>query len=129
MSIIKQRHDSLYAQIPNATLQDFTISNAARSVLFYLLSLPDHWQVSRKNVAKVVGVSLTTLQKYLSELREAGYVVYRQNKTDKNRFTSGDYLVFCFPQPLPSKGSSRTPKKLVTGKHGDIERKSIRKKK
>ena len=137
MAIRKEKQETGFAQIPNSTLQDFSISHQARSILLYLLSLPDDWKISRDSLSKQVGIGRTTLQKYISELRQAGYMRYEQNKESDGKIKGGDYVVCFTPQKTlqasDSKGETRgrNLRRLdepAAGDHGHIQRKSSTKK-
>ena len=74
MAIVKGRFDSEFVTVYNATARDTSLSLQARGLLLYLLSLPDDWNVSRKQVAKDNNINEKIFQKCLKELKDKGYL-------------------------------------------------------
>lgn len=110
MAIIKPVYEIPYAQIPNKTLQDMSLSHTARSILFYLLSKPDNWKISKESLRKQMGIgSNNTMQKYVNELKKAGYLSYEKTGK-KGNLNTYDWYVYPEPQnqlqPTNTKGVS-----------------------
>jgi len=94
----KGRKDIPFAQIANETLCDFSISHAARSILFYLLHLPEDWEVSVKHVVSTTGNNRQSVERWINELIEAGYMVRNpQVRNDDGTMGSGGFDVFGRP--------------------------------
>lgn len=130
MAIIKPVYEIPYAQIPNKTLQDMSLSHTARSILVYLLSKPDNWKVTNESLRKQVGIgSKGTFQKYINELKKSGYMEYRVER-ENGKLKGGDWFVYPEPQK-PSEASdskastsslkNREPAKQGTRSSGDIQ--------
>jgi len=121
MAIYKATHHAHYAQIPNATLRDKSLSFEARGVLAMLLSLPDNWSV---NVAWICSQSGNAgrdkVTRILKELQAAGYMVKRLAKDESGKITGTDWDVHPYPATeqletrrteKPSSGESDTTNK------------------
>ena len=72
--IHRAEHDGDFSQIDNALLRDTTLSDGARSLLFFMLSMSDEWTFSVKVLANQFGVDTTTIQTRLAELKRRGYL-------------------------------------------------------
>ena len=114
MAIINVAVDSGFTQIPNETARDTSLSLQARAILLYIRSLPHDWKIRPDHIAKENNINRKTLEKYLKELREAGYIEYVRYRDEKtSRLTGGDYMVYPYPknklEASNSKGLSITP--------------------
>jgi hypothetical protein len=121
MSIIRgQRPESGYYRVSNTVSGDKNLSWAARGLLIFLLSKPDHWEVS---VAALVNETAGSLRgagghtkrdgvkAIIAELTDAGYIA-RSDKPKHNpdgSFAGYDYIVSDSPQPSPDKPSTVEP--------------------
>jgi hypothetical protein len=121
MSIIRgARPESGYYRVSNTVSGDKKLSWAARGLLIFLLSKPDHWEVS---VAALVNETAGSLRgagghtkrdgvkAILAELSDAGYIV-RSDKPKHNpdgSFAGYDYIVSDSAQPSPDKPSTVEP--------------------
>lgn len=74
MATIRVHKRSKFAQIPNETLQDPTIRNAARGLLVTMLSYPDDWEFNMTHLRKATGETEHALRAQMQTLLEAGYV-------------------------------------------------------
>jgi len=107
MAIIKPVYEIPYAQIPNATLQDMSLSHTARSILVYLLSKPDNWKVTNESLRKQVKIgSKETFQKYINELKKNGYMEYRVER-ENGKLKGGDWFVYPEPQKAPEASNNK----------------------
>ena len=97
MPIRKGNYQDKYTTLPNATARDTRLSLMARGLLLYLVSLPGDWKISRKQVAKDNAVNDKTIQKYINELKDNGYIFYVKSR-EKGTFSGGDYYVYPEPQ-------------------------------
>lgn len=136
MAIYKATHHAHYAQIPNATLRDKSLSFEARGVLAMLLSLPDNWSV---NVAWICNQSGNAgrdkVTRILKELQAAGYMVKRLAKDKSGKITGTDWDVHPYPiteqletrcTEKPSYGESDTTNKGLY-KKGELQNNPVRK--
>ena len=80
--IIRARHDKSdpYFRFRRATAQDARLSWAARGVLAYLFSKPDDWEINAQAMMREGDLGRDGLYRVLGELREAGYVIRKQER-------------------------------------------------
>jgi hypothetical protein len=82
--------DIPYAQISHAALRDTSLSWKARGVLAYLLSLPDHWEISFPHlVQQSTEDGVSSLRAAFKELVDAGYAKRRYRRSDDHRYADG----------------------------------------
>lgn len=81
MSILRNRFNVAFVQVPNAIITDTRISMPARLVYVYLRTKPDNWTVYNAEIMKSLGIKNgETMAKYWSELEESGWLVRRKTK-------------------------------------------------
>lgn len=114
MIVRAPRPPAKYTVIANETVGDQRLTWAARGLLLYLLSKPDHWRVS------VAHLQLETQQSrapsgrdavyaLLTELEQRGYITRQQARADGGRMGAVDYVVHETPQPLPAQPDTANP--------------------
>ena len=92
--IHRAEHDSDFAQIDNALLRDTSLSDGARSLLFFMLSMSDEWTFSVKTLASQFRVDTTTIQTRIGELKKKGYLQVTRNKGADGRFSSCTWDIY-----------------------------------
>lgn len=121
MSIVRRKRSEHYTVVPNHIWDDEWISFEAKSLLCYLLSRPDSWQIRIEHLKKATGFGRDKCYKLIAELCDRGYAK-RETMTDKaGRFTGQETVIYDevandiepFPD-LPDAGNT------VSGKSGDI---------
>lgn len=74
---------SNFTIIPNDLLKDVNLSDGAKVLAFYLMSLPNDWNIVWCNVAKALNTSLSTIKRRKKELLEGGYLlISKESKID-----------------------------------------------
>lgn len=86
--IHRAEHDSDFTQIDNALLRDTSLSEGARSLLFYMLSMSDEWTFSVKALAHQFNVKPSTIHVRVSELKHKGYIKMQSERGKEGRFSS-----------------------------------------
>jgi hypothetical protein len=105
VTVVRRRHNSRYASLPNAIWEDPRISVEAKGVLGYLLSRPHDWYVRTEQVGNSLNIGKDKLGRIFRELVEAGYVTREQTRDAVTRSFSGmeyvvrDEPVASLPQP------------------------------
>ena len=74
MSIIRVQKTDCFAQIPNSTLQDGSISLEAKGLLCFMLSKPTDWTFYKSQVMAETGCSRDRFNRMWNELIKAGYL-------------------------------------------------------
>ncbi|WP_341232402.1 hypothetical protein [uncultured Methylophaga sp.] len=91
--IIRSKRSSRFTVINNGILEDKTIDWKDLGLLVYLLSKPDDWEVSVRQLIKLRKSGEDAIRNSLKQLRLSGYVVMkRQGSGDV------DWLIFDEPQ-------------------------------
>lgn len=86
-----------YSLIPNGLVRNPDISLPAKGLYLYLRSHREGWEMSGERIAQAVGVSRMTVNRYLVDLEEAGYLVREQTTGEDGTFKSSCYTVLCTP--------------------------------
>lgn len=94
MAVYKAVVHDKYAQIPNETLQDSTISFEARGLLAMLLSMPPHWEVHKAWVVSQSSAGKDKVNAIFKELEQAGYIRKEEGQRKFGKFSHDDYFVF-----------------------------------
>lgn len=105
-TIVRAAHDDQpYFLMNRATAQDESLSFAARGMLAYLLSKPDHWQVKVTDLQQNCGRD--KVYSLIDELIEARYMDRQIERDPKGRMVNVQYVVYeC---PLPEKPDTAEP--------------------
>lgn len=73
--IVRTKRDRNYSVVSNAIVENPRLSFAAKGLLVYLLSRPDNWSVSYRQLAKTGTDGAHTVRRLLIELESEGYLV------------------------------------------------------
>jgi hypothetical protein len=114
--IVRGERSGSYTVVANEIINNSDIDWRDLGLLVFLLSKPDHWEVSTTNLANERKAGVDAIRTSLKALRDAGYVVMRKNSDG-----SVDYVIFDTPQvksgcnepklEKPKQGKSLTGKK------------------
>ena len=107
--IIRSALTENYTVIPNALLNDTTISGECLAMMVYLLSKPSDWQLSVKNLMKRFGWGRDKTYQAIAGLIERGYVIKNAHRNG-GKFNSYTYFVYDTPQISPLPGLPYTEK-------------------
>ena len=97
--IHRDKHKANFTRISNEVLRDTTLSDGARSLLFYILSMSDKWTFSVRGLASQFGVTKNTLDARIIELKEKGYIETQSTKGKNGRFESCVWEIYETPRP------------------------------
>ena len=107
-SIIRASQRQRFLVIDQRTVEDTSLSWAARGMLAYLLSRPDNWKVRVTDLQRRGNLGRDGTYKLINELRYAGYMDFQQGRDRQGRIRGGDYIVREIPIPprpeLPDTG-------------------------
>ena len=78
------RHN--YTVISNHAANDERLSFQAKGMLYYLLSKPDNWQISREHLSKVCTNGIASVRAILAELEKYGYIIRERKAGEHGRF-------------------------------------------
>jgi len=95
MTIQRCPHDQKnpFLVISRKTVQNPELSWDALGLLVYLLSLPDDWKISVKNLAGLRNGKAEKIRRLLSELIEAGHCSYQQPRNTDGKMAEGNYFI------------------------------------
>lgn len=80
-----------FTTVPNALLEDHTISPQSRFLYSYLFSRPDDWTFHNSQLMNVLNCSRGSLLKYKNELIESGWITMSQSMKNDGTFGSNIY--------------------------------------
>lgn len=83
-----------YTIVPNQIIQSQDLSDGAKILALYLLSLPKDWNICWAKVAKILKKSLSTIKKYKTELVAFEILKIEQLKDEKGKFLNKTCLLF-----------------------------------
>lgn len=113
MTIIRSpRPDAGWYALDRRIAEDARLSWAARGLLVFLLTKPDHWRVSVSHLAQQTAEARVKTRRdgtyaLLAELEAAGYITRRQGRTAAGVMTELEYVVS--EVPLPSEPLTAQP--------------------
>lgn len=100
--IIRKVHNPRgWTSIPNAALENETLSFRARGLLAYLLSRPDGWETDSERLARAGKEGREAVRTALNELVGAGYLVRRKSQGERGRWRT-DTFVYDEPVTPPA---------------------------
>lgn len=109
-TIIRAPRRERFTVLDMRVVDNSHLSWAARGLLAYLLSRPDHWQVIVKDLQRRGDLGRDGVYALLRELRRAGYVHYAQSRGPDGRVQRSSYVVTELPtQPLPAPPTTASP--------------------
>ena len=110
MPIIRKKHHSEnFVVLDKNFLEDKTISYKAKGLLSLLISRPDAWKVSARELAATSVDGKDSVYAGLKELQEAGYIEYTEVKTLEGKFKGGEYCVYECKPPMNGLNDSSKP--------------------
>ena len=113
MSVVKVKHNRNFTTIPNEILNNPKLSFRAKGVVCYLLSKPEDWHISVKQLTSSSKEGRDAIYTAFDELIEQGYMI-REQDIQKGRFMGVNYIVSDQPftdnpQDLGGKPGSGNP--------------------
>ncbi|MBF0101657.1 MAG: hypothetical protein HQK77_12190 [Desulfobacterales bacterium] len=96
-TIIRIEKNKNFSVISNIHLNDKNLSWKAKGLLTFLLSKPDNWQISIKNLMKASTDRYEATMSGLNELIEFGYITRQQLKDESGKFSKIEYIVIESP--------------------------------
>lgn len=97
------RADDPYTRVPNSTVRDRRLDLKARGLLLLMLSKPDGWRFTERNLADEANVSRQQVRTALETLADAGYVARERVTRD------GRPVLETRVYDVPSEGPTSVP--------------------
>lgn len=107
MTILRRKHTSRYAALPNAIWEDERIGIDEKGVLGYLLSRPPNWNVHLSQVARAMRVGKDRMQRIFRALIAAGYVTRETIRNANGVIIALEYVVSDEPDVTKRNGMTR----------------------
>lgn len=72
--IFRKKYESNFTQVPNELLEHPQLSFKAKGIMCYLLSRPDDWEVSQRQMARTMKDGRDSIMSGFKELVAYGYL-------------------------------------------------------
>lgn len=105
-----------FTRVPNAVIRDGNLDLKALGLLVVMLSKPDGWRFTERNLANEIGVGRAQLRTAMGALIDAGYVV-RHHEHDGERPIM---VTKVYDTPQPSEGAETEPSGEVRNPEGPV---------
>lgn len=92
-----------FTVLPNALLEDPSVSFKAKGLLAYILSKPDNWRANSRQLANAGPDGRTAVRAGLNELAEAGYAVMTTGRNPDGTYAS-EWVISEVPGTKPATG-------------------------
>lgn len=124
MSIIRfvKNKKNPYFLVHNETISDKTLSNRAKGLLCYIISKPNNWYVSYKDLVSNSTDGIKSIRSTIKELISAGYLNRTQLRNDNGQFGYYDLTVYEKPHKPKYKKNKLppySPKRHAVQPHAD----------
>ena len=96
-NIVKSETNSHYHKLPNQIARSDQLTDKAFRILVHILSFSSNWKIRKSYIANFLGCSERTVQRYISELRDKGYITYINEHDDHGNFAGGYYVLYETP--------------------------------
>lgn len=107
MTIFRVQKKENYVVLDKGFLNDTKLSWQAKGLLAYMLSLPNDWTFSVKDLSTRSKNGRDATNTIVKELCTAGYIRKQQKRAEKGKFSSAELLVF--ETPLTENPSTEYP--------------------
>jgi hypothetical protein len=88
-----------WVTVPNALIEDDSISPQAFRLLTYMLTKRGNWRFRQTHLCKIFKVQRDTMTRWYKELRDAGYL-YCTATVDKKNGNKRVWTYLVFPLPM-----------------------------
>lgn len=115
MIIRSKKPSENYTIVSNALIENEKLDWKDLGMLIFLLSKPDHWQVSLTHLASQRKTGVDGIKSSIKALKEAGYIQIKRKANGKV-----DWMVFDYPQVvIPLMATPQVEKPQVEKPHVD----------
>lgn len=127
--IHRAEHISDFSQIDNALLRDTSLSDGARSLLFFMLSMSDEWTFSIKSLAYQFNVKPSTIHARITELKQRGYITMQSERGKEGRFSSCVWDIYeAAPRSENTEHGENRTRKTPNAENTELGKNRVRKK-
>lgn len=101
MSIKRSKRDTHYCTTSRSGQIDPRLSLRAKGLLWYLLGLPDDWEIYTSELTTHATDGLTATRSAIAELMDAGYITRSgRRRNNKGQLAEYDYIVYEDPKGI-----------------------------
>ncbi|ETO40012.1 hypothetical protein B808_1121 [Fructilactobacillus florum 8D] len=97
MTKINRNRESTFTSADNKLVRDERLSWKARGIFIYLFSQSENWEFYETEVMNHATDGRTSLRSGLAELEKYGYLVRKQLKNDKGKFSGWEWIIDDIP--------------------------------
>lgn len=90
--IIRREKNKNYSVISNECFKDIGISARAKGIYAYVMTLPDDWKISKKELYKHFAEGEKALDTAFNELKDKGYVEVKKERNVNGKFSGSEYI-------------------------------------
>jgi len=90
--IIRREKNKNYSVISNECFKDISISARAKGIYAYVMTLPDDWKISKKELYKHFAEGEKALDTSFNELKDKGYVEVKTERNVNGKFAGSEYI-------------------------------------
>ena len=91
---INKDRDNPYVMMNKKFIQNPSLTMQAKGLLTYLLSLPNDWEMRRKELPRHFKNGIRSISNVINELINAGYIKRSQSRKNNNCFAEVRYDVY-----------------------------------
>ncbi len=99
MAVFRVERNKDYTVMSNYHLRNKELFLKAKGLLSQMLSLPEDWDYTLKDLSLVNREKIDAIREAIRELERAGYIVRSRERDEKGRLRGADYVIFEQPQP------------------------------
>ena len=111
MAVFRVEKTKDYTVMANHHLKDRTLTLKAKGLLSLMLSLPDDWDYTLKDLSFISVEGIDAIREAVRELERAGYIVRSRTRNEKGQLTGAEYVIYERPHlpPAPEKPTLENP--------------------
>ena len=94
MAVFRVERNKDYTVMSNYHLRNKELFLKAKGLLSQMLSLPEDWDYTLKDLSLVNREKIDAIREAIRELERAGYIVRSRERDEKGRLRGVDYVIF-----------------------------------
>ena len=101
MAVFRIEKTRDYTVMSNHHLKDRTLTLKSKGLLSMMLSLPEEWNYTTRDLAAICREGVDSIGAALKELETKGYIKRSQLRDEKGKITDTEYVIYETPQVNP----------------------------
>lgn len=94
MSVFRVEKSKDYTVMSNYHLRDKALSLKAKGLLSQMLSLPEDWDYTLKELSAINRESIDAIRQAVGELEQADYIIRSRNRDKGGCLQGSDYVIY-----------------------------------